>query len=113
MNDECVFDVTEQIKAMPKGITVERAEIHILYHNNENAELRNQINQLADYIVQSVPGEPSESEGAVDCSIRIMSELQRKLDIAVEALIRISVTATWDWTHTKIALEALKKLSEI
>ncbi len=32
-----------------------------------------QIDKLAKFIMAEVPGEPSESEGAVDCAIRIMT----------------------------------------
>ena len=35
---------------------------------------RDQIARLAKYIVDEVPGEPSQSEGAVDTAIRIMKE---------------------------------------
>lgn len=35
-------------------------------------QLDEQINQLADYIMQNVPGEPSASEGAVDTAIRLL-----------------------------------------
>jgi hypothetical protein len=36
--------------------------------------LESQINRLAEFIMHEVPGEPSESEGAVDCAIRIIRE---------------------------------------
>ena len=34
---------------------------------------RQQIDRLANFIMAEVPGEPSESEGAVDCAIRIIT----------------------------------------
>ncbi|KKN17533.1 hypothetical protein LCGC14_0964910 [marine sediment metagenome] len=33
-----------------------------------------QIERLASFIMEEVPGEPSASEGAVDCAIRILRE---------------------------------------
>ena len=35
-----------------------------------------QINELASFIMNEVPGEPSQSQGAVDTAIRIIRELQ-------------------------------------
>lgn len=36
--------------------------------------LDDQIQRLAKYIMQNVPGEPSQSEGAVDTAIRLLRE---------------------------------------
>ena len=51
-----------------------------------NAE--REIERLSKFILENVPGEPSESEGAVDCAIRIMkkllSERRRLSDAAME-----------------------------
>jgi hypothetical protein len=44
--------------------------------------LREQIDRLAGYIMHNVEGEPSKSEGAVDCAIRIIDHLTRELDEA-------------------------------
>ena len=41
-----------------------------------NEPLDSQIGRLATYIMQEVPGEPSQSEGAVDCAIRVLRTLQ-------------------------------------
>jgi len=41
----------------------------------ETRLLRANSDRLAKYIMENVPGEPSESEGAVDCAIRIMRNL--------------------------------------
>lgn len=38
--------------------------------------LQDQIDELARFIIEHVPGEPSRSEGAVECAIRIIKELQ-------------------------------------
>ena len=35
-----------------------------------------QIEKLANFIMAEVPGEPSQSEGAVDCAIRIIRSFQ-------------------------------------
>lgn len=35
---------------------------------------KNQINKLADFIMNEVEGEPSQDEGVVDCAIRIIKE---------------------------------------
>jgi glycerol-3-phosphate dehydrogenase len=36
--------------------------------------LESQVARLAAYIVENVPGEPSRSEGAIDCAIRLLRE---------------------------------------
>jgi hypothetical protein len=43
---------------------------------NESAE--QQIERLAKFIMAEVPGEPSQSEGAVDCAIRLIRQAQAK-----------------------------------
>jgi hypothetical protein len=37
---------------------------------------RHQIDRLGQWIMENVPGEPSRSEGAVDCAIRLLRGLQ-------------------------------------
>jgi hypothetical protein len=37
---------------------------------------RHQIGRLGQWIMENVPGEPSRSEGAVDCAIRLLRGLQ-------------------------------------
>lgn len=49
-------------------------------------ELDRQITELANYIINYVPGEPSQSEGVIDCTIRIITELQAKLDNVIDEL---------------------------
>lgn len=52
--------------------------------------LQGQIHKLSQFIMHEVPGEPSESEGAVDCAIRIIETLQirnAELLAAMKALI--------------------------
>jgi len=45
-------------------------------------ELQEQIDKLANFIMAEVDGEPSESEGAVDCAIRIIAGQQEQLELA-------------------------------
>ncbi len=42
-------------------------------------ELKQQIDKLAKFIMAEVEGEPSRSEGVVDCAIRIMTDQQERL----------------------------------
>jgi hypothetical protein len=75
----------------------------------ERDALQEQVDKLANYIMAYIPGEPSQSEGAIDCAIRLLSTretknwfplykdveserdaLQKRLDMAVEGLNRIS-----------------------
>ncbi len=45
--------------------------------------LDSQIDRLAKFIVEHIPGEPSQSEGAVDTAIRIMSSQQGQTDLEI------------------------------
>jgi hypothetical protein len=47
-------------------------EVDGLEKKVETAE--EQIDRLAKFIMGEVPGEPSESEGAVDCAIRLLRQ---------------------------------------
>jgi len=38
--------------------------------------LKSQIDRLAAFIMEEVPGEPSQNEGAVDTAIRVIRELR-------------------------------------
>jgi hypothetical protein len=51
---------------------VDRMISRIATLEEQHAFLSEQISKLADYIMENVPGEPSQSEGAVDTAIRIM-----------------------------------------
>ena len=37
-----------------------------------------QINRLANFILNEVPGEPSKNEGVVDCAIRIIRNYMKR-----------------------------------
>ena len=59
--------------------------------------MNKQIELLANFIMENVEGEPSQSEGAVDCAIRIIANLQVKVAklervarAAGESLVRLS-----------------------
>jgi len=42
--------------------------------DRDRADLKGQIDDLASYIMDHVPGEPSQNEGAVYCAIRVMEK---------------------------------------
>lgn len=46
--------------------------------------LSSQIDRLAKFIMEEIDGEPSESEGAVDCAIRVMRKLKDRRDYLSE-----------------------------
>ena len=50
------------------------------------ADAEAQIVKLATFIMANVPGEPSESQGAVDTAIRVMTTLQARVRELEEAL---------------------------
>ena len=47
---------------------------HPVMNHLEAESLAEQVNRLAEWIVASVPGEPSQSQGAIDTAIRIMAQ---------------------------------------
>jgi len=57
--------------------------------NEESLQLQSQIEQLGAFIIATIPGEPSQSQGAVDTAIRIIGEqhaaLQRSEQMLAEA----------------------------
>jgi hypothetical protein len=52
-------------------------------------DLELQIDALANYILSEVPGEPSQSEGAVDTAIRVMREQRTQLDNVRRRLLHV------------------------
>ncbi len=68
----------------------------------QESNAKSQIGELADFIMDEVDGEPSASEGAVDCAIRIIKELQAELE-RWKKLERITVI-----NDLGIAIRALK-----
>ena len=37
--------------------------------------LEHQVQRLANFIMENIPGEPSQDEGAVDCAIRLLRDV--------------------------------------
>ena len=48
----------------------------------DGEKLQEQIDRLANYILANVEGEPSQSEGAVDCAIRVLGSFRADLETA-------------------------------
>jgi hypothetical protein len=51
-----------------------------------DTSLDHQVANLAQYIMDEVPGEPSESQGAIDTAIRLLRLFQVERDALLEAL---------------------------
>ena len=49
--------------------------------------LDDQIERLANWIIENIPGEPSMSEGAVDCAIRIMGLQKQAINESVKLTV--------------------------
>jgi hypothetical protein len=68
------------------------------------SELDKQIGKLAGFIIAEIAGEPNQSEGAVDCAIRIMRDNQAEL-----AALRKVAEAAEAWANTDTHWEAAEK----
>lgn len=93
--------------------------------------MKSQVDLLADWILANVPGEPSQSEGAGECAIRIMQQQRatiQKLEewkriilgtgTDQEAVIRMAAAeytevAVQCWRDANAKLEARVKAAEI
>jgi hypothetical protein len=53
-------------------------------------QARQQIDRLASYITDKIPGEPSQDQGAVDTAIRLLSGYRFVIDLLSGALDRMS-----------------------
>lgn len=51
-----------------------------------------QVDKLANFIMAEIPGEPSKSEGAVDCAIRLLRQ-GKELHEAIDELDRLERAA--------------------
>lgn len=51
-------------------MTDRRAEAPI--SDNRFESLGSQVERLARFIMEEIPGEPSQNEGAIDCAIRLL-----------------------------------------
>lgn len=72
---EGLHDVLNRLEAK-----IKQANDEITRLKKENEELSNQINNLANFIMTYIPGEPSQSEGAVVCAVRIMRKLKARVE---------------------------------
>lgn len=66
------------------------------FADKQNEHLANQIDTLAGFILKNVPGEPSQSEGAVECAIRIIHQLQQKI-AELEKQLKVSKANAESW----------------
>jgi len=71
---EVLQDCVEEIHRWESGQYARQSDVNRI----------NQIDQLANFIMAEVDGEPSENEGAVECAIRIMKEQKHTIDFLKE-----------------------------
>jgi hypothetical protein len=82
-------------------------------------ELELQIDSLARFIVEEVPGEPSQSEGAVDTAIRVMRNhlahraLVRKRLKGILKRIEAALTIEADTRHEPVGMPGLVALGRM
>ena len=77
--------------------------------------MNKQIELLANFIMENVEGEPSQSEGAVDCAIRIIANLQvkaAKLERVARAAKEVGKLLSYDEDEEHELLAALADLPE-
>lgn len=48
---------------------------------------RAQIDRLATYIMENIPGEPSQSQGAIDTAIRLLQSQQKTIDDMTKTIL--------------------------
>jgi hypothetical protein len=61
----------------------------------ELAQRQGQIDTLANFILHSVPGEPSQSQGAVDTAIRVITTLREELAQVTQERDLVLAEAVW------------------
>lgn len=84
MNDDSVRDVVNKVK---------------------DAFVHEQVEKLANFIMQSVDGEPSQDQGACETAIRIIKSLQVRVDILKNPLVTYSlVTRETDDNYARIPI---------
>lgn len=69
--DTFEFDQHDALSLIP---VIEEAAYTLTTLSTRNAELERGIDRLAAYIMENVPGEPSENQGAVDAAIRLLGK---------------------------------------
>ena len=76
--------IKERTAYFPATGRVSREEVAAMIDVIE--ALHKQIDRLAQFILTEVPGEPSQSEGAVNCAIRIMQHQRTQIEALWAAL---------------------------
>ena len=67
----------------------------------KQGNLQEQIDQLANFIIAEIPGEPSQSQGAVDTAIRIMAD-ERANGAGLVAVLRGVRQRLLDASHSEV-----------
>ncbi len=77
---------------------------------------KEQIDQLANYIMHEIPGEPSQEGGAVETAIRLLGERQGLIELCTQASEALRLTREyvgeemlpaipgWSWYDATVAL---------
>ena len=68
---------------------------HYAALREELANRQGQIDTLANFILRSVPGEPSQSQGAVDTAIRVITTLREELAQVTQERDLVLAEAVW------------------
>ena len=83
VEDLLVYATQDETQTLlPDGL-LEDAKV-ILAYWAVGESLESQIDRLAKFIMNNVPGEPSQSQGAVDTAIRLLSAMRTKAEIESE-----------------------------
>jgi hypothetical protein len=69
--DEYLFSEKHLLEQCKSQLTAQADEINAL---------KSQIDKLATFIMQNIPNEPSQNEGAVDCAIRIIKGSRKRFE---------------------------------
>jgi len=78
MSDPRIETIREALTHLTDFVAAEaaldslEADLTKMQEEDVTETLQSQIDRLARFIMEEVPGEPSQSEGAVDTAIRIM-----------------------------------------
>lgn len=68
----------------------------------EKSDVEKQIDDLANFIMHEVEGEPSQSEGAVECAIRLLRKAYcakiKEVDPVVAVHIAVALNEKGDWS---------------
>lgn len=82
-------DLAMQLRAYRAALS---AAPGVCSHLENYLHLEKQIEGLAAFILDKIPGEPSQSEGAVECAIRIIRTLQAELAEATKGVVSVDRT---------------------